>query len=167
MRVRFLFPLLALVACGDAPQLVLKNGDPAPAFRAETLAGDQLAVPEALKGQVLAIRFWADWCPYCQTEMRALEPVYGRLKPLGLEVLSVNVAQDRATAAAFVAPLHISYPVLLDPDGATARRYGVKALPVTWFVDRDGRLAGKILGEATPTAFEAQARPLLEADGGR
>jgi peroxiredoxin len=159
--------LLALAACGDHPQVVLNNGEPPPAFRAETLAGPVLAVPDDLKGHVLAIRFWADWCPYCKTEMRDLEPVYRRLKAQGLEVLAVNVAQDRDTAAGFIAPLGISYPVLLDPDGETARRYGVKALPLTWFVDRQGRLAGKILGEATAAAFEAQARPLLEAPGGR
>lgn len=158
---------LALAGCGDAPQVVLNNGEAAPAFHAETLAGARLEVPDGLRGKVIAIRFWADWCPYCEAEMRELEPVYRRLKDQGLEILAVNVAQDRATAAAFVAPLGIGYPVLLDPEGETARRYGVKALPLTWFVDRRGRLAGKILGEATPAAFEAQARPLLEDRGGR
>ncbi|HRH80158.1 MAG TPA: TlpA disulfide reductase family protein [Thiobacillaceae bacterium] len=167
MRAFILLLSFVLAGCGDAPQVVLKNGDPAPAFRAETLAGSHLDVPAALQGKVLAIRFWADWCPYCEVEMRDLEPVYRRLKDQGLEVLAVNVAQDRATAAAFVAPLGIGYPVLLDPDGETARRYGVKALPITWFVDRQGRLAGKILGEATPAVFEAQARALLEAPDGR
>lgn len=147
--------------------MVLRNGDPAPAFAADSLAEGRIDVPAGLRGKVLAIRFWADWCPYCKTEMRDLEPVYRRLKTRGLELLAVNVAQDRDTAAAFVEPLGISYPVLLDPEGETARRYGVKALPVTWFVDRRGRLAGKILGEATPEAFEAQARPLLEAAGGQ
>lgn len=156
---------LALAGCGDTPQVVLRNGEPPPAFQAETLEGARLRVPEDLAGRVVAIRFWADWCPYCKTEMRELEPVYQRLRAQGLEVLAVNVAQDLDTAAAFVAPLGISYPVLLDPQGETARRYGVKALPLTWIIDRQGRLAGKILGEATPEAFQAQVTPLLENRG--
>lgn len=159
--------LIALAGCGDAPQVVLHKGEAAPAFRAETLAGGGLDVPAGLQGKVIAIRFWADWCPYCKTEMRDLEPVYRRLKDQGLEILAVNVAQDRDTAATFTAPLGISYPVLLDPEGEIAHRYGVKALPLTWFVDRQGRLAGKILGEATPQVFEAQARTLLEDKLGR
>ncbi len=154
--------VLLLAGCREAPPVVLRNGDPPPAFQSETLAGGRLAVPEGVAGRVLAIRFWADWCPYCKSEMRELEVVYRRLKAEGLEVLAVNVAQERDTVAAFVAPLGISYPVLLDPEGDTARRYGVRALPVTWFVDRRGRLAGKILGEVTPQVFEAQARALLD-----
>lgn len=167
MRWLLLLLLPILAACDGASEVMPRNGEPAPPFHAERLTGGTLAVPHDLRGRVLAIRFWADWCPYCKTEMQALEPVYRRLNPLGLEILAVNVAQDRDTVAAFMRSLDVSYPVLLDPDGATARRYGVTTLPMTWLVDRRGRLAGKIVGEATPKSFEAQIRPLLEAaDGG-
>lgn len=165
MRWLLLLILPILTACDGAPTAMPRSGEAAPAFRAERLTGGTLSVPHDLQGRVLAIRFWADWCPYCKTEMQALEAIYRRLQPLGLEILAVNVAQDRDTVAAFLRSLDIGYPVLLDPDGAVARRYGVKALPMTWLVDRQGRLAGKILGEATPEAFEAQVRPLLEAAG--
>lgn len=138
------------------------NGEPAPAFQAETLAGARMTVPGALAGKVVAIRFWADWCPYCRKEMADLQPVYAHLHGRGLEILAVNVAQDRDTARRFAEPLGIRYPILLDPEGATARAYGVQALPVTWLVDRHGMVRGKIVGEAAPEVFEAQVGALLD-----
>jgi cytochrome c biogenesis protein CcmG, thiol:disulfide interchange protein DsbE len=156
------FTLLA--GCGDPPAPAPGHGAAAPAFSAQTLDGARVRVPEDFRGRVVAVRFWADWCPYCRTEMADLQPVYARLAGQGLEILAVNVAQDAATARAFVQPLGIRYPVLLDPEGATARAWGVQALPITWLLDRQGVVQGKIVGEATPEVFEARVKALLDAD---
>lgn len=151
---------LLIAACGaEAPKL--QKGQPVPAFSLVGLDGRLVSVPDGLGGQVLAVRFWADWCPFCEQEMRDLEPVYETLKPEGLEVLAINVRQSAATAAAFVEPLGVTYPVLLDRDGAVARDYGVSGLPVTFILDRQGRLAARILGESTPEIFETLVREQL------
>lgn len=161
---KFAFLALALLlnGCGEEGSPPPETGQPAPAFQAENLAGARVAVPAGYAGRVLAIRFWADWCPYCRKEMAELQPVYERLRGRGLEILAVNVAQDRDTVSRFVAPLGIGYPVLLDPEGTVARGYGVKALPVTWLVDRRGVVRGKIVGEATPEVFAAKVTELLD-----
>ena len=160
------FAVLALVlllnGCGGEGPPPPETGQPAPAFQAETLAGARLDVPADYAGKVLAVRFWADWCPYCRQEMAELQPLYGRLRGRGLEILAVNVAQDRDTVSRFITPLGIGYPVLLDPEGVVARGYGVKALPVTWLVDRRGVVRGKIVGEATPEVFAAKVTELLD-----
>ncbi|MEW6677169.1 MAG: TlpA disulfide reductase family protein [Pseudomonadota bacterium] len=163
---RLLLPVcLALLAgCGNERAPAPGNGTPAPAFSAQVLDGNRVRVPDDFRGRVVALRFWADWCPYCRTEMADLQPVYTRLAPQGLEILAVNVAQDADTARAFVRPLGIRYPVLLDPEGATARAWGVQVLPITWLLDRQGVVRGKIVGEATPEAFEARVKALLDAD---
>ena len=137
------------------------NGQVAPHFDLSTLAGETLSFPAGLAGQVVAVRFWADWCPFCESEMRSLEPVFRTYEEQGLRILAINVRQDRETAAAFVAPLGISYDVLLDEDGAVARAYGVSGLPTTFFIDRQGRLAVRILGESTPDVFEKVVKGLL------
>jgi peroxiredoxin len=157
-----LIAVFLLTGCGDTALPPPENGRPAPSFQAETLAGARVAVPAGYAGKVLAIRFWADWCPYCRKEMTELQPVYGRLGGRGLEILAVNVAQDRDTVSRFVTSLGIGYPVLLDPEGSVARAYGVKALPVTWLVDRHGVVRGKIVGEATPEVFAAKVAELLD-----
>jgi peroxiredoxin len=162
-RIRSLAAILlaaALTGCGPEPPQ-LQAGQPAPAFRLPTLAGEALNFPAELRGQIVALRFWADWCPFCETEMRDLEPVYLKHRDLGLRILAVNVRQDRATAERFIARLGVSYQVLLDEDGETARTYGVIGLPTTFFVDREGRLGARILGESTPELVERVLKDLL------
>jgi cytochrome c biogenesis protein CcmG, thiol:disulfide interchange protein DsbE len=160
----FLVALFLLAGCGGDSARPPAIGEAAPAFQAEALAGGRVDVPGDYARQVLAVRFWADWCPYCRKEMGELEPVYRRLHGRGLEILAVNVAQDRETVGRFTASLGIGYPVLLDVEGAAARAYGVKTLPVTLLLDRRGIVRGRIVGEATPEVFEARVGELL--DGG-
>jgi peroxiredoxin len=154
--------ILLLTGCGgDTPQLA--NGSPAPGFSLPRLAGGTVAFPADFRGQVLAIRFWADWCPFCKDEMTALEPVYRRLQGQGFRILAVNVRQDAETAGAFVRRLGISYETLLDIKGEVARAYGVQGLPTTFFVDGEGTLRGRILGESSPEVTERMVGELLGA----
>ncbi len=154
---------LMLAACGESAREAPTTGDLAPGFAAERIDGGQISVPHDLAGKVVAIRLWADWCPYCRPEMAAMAPGYPGRRARGLELLAVNVAQDRERVKRFADNLGIPYPVLLDPEGKIARAYGVSALPVTWFIDREGRLRGKIVGESTPDVFERRALELLTA----
>ena len=155
-----LLAALFLVACGEeAPKL--QNHQPAPAFALPDLDGKIWNFPQDFQSQVVVVRFWADWCPFCAPEMRDIEPIYQELRDQGLRVLAVNVRQDRDTAARFIAKLGIGYPVLLDEDGALARQYGVTGLPTSYFIDRSGRLHNRILGEASPQLFEKLVRELL------
>jgi peroxiredoxin len=145
--------LLLLAGCGgETPQLV--NGTQAPGFALPRLAGGTASFPADYRGKLVAVRFWADWCPFCKDEMTALEPVYQRLQAQGFHILAVNVRQDAGTAAAFVRRLGISYETLLDTTGEVARAYGVQGLPTTFFVDGDGTLRGRILGESSPEVTE-------------
>ena len=159
-----LLALLLLSGCGGEGAKPPAKGEPVPTFQADTLVGGRVTVPGDFRGKVVAVRFWANWCPYCRKEMAELQPVYVRLRGRGLEILAVNVAQDRDTARRFAEPLGIRYPILLDPDGATARAYGVQALPQTLLLDRQGIVRGKIVGEATAEVFEGQVRGLLDGN---
>ena len=152
--------VLLVPGCGgEIPQL--DKGQPTPGFELPNLDQASVSFPTDVAGRVVAVRFWADWCPFCESEMRAIEPIYQAYKAQGFRVLAVNVRQDRNTASDFVEPLEISYEVLLDEDGAVARAYGVSGLPTTFFVDRQGRLAARILGESTPEVFEQLLKELL------
>ena len=155
-----LFFMLTLTACGEKTP-TLKNGQPAPAFSLMDLQGKKVTFPDDFKGKVVAVRFWADWCPFCKTEMKDLEPAYQKLKEKGLVMLAVNVRQDRETAARFIKKLGVSYNVLLDTEGEVAKRYGVLGLPTTFFIDRHGILSSRIIGESTPDDFTAIINELL------
>ena len=139
----------------------LANGQPVPGFHLQKLAGSDTRFPDDYRGKVIALRFWADWCPFCESEMTALEPVHQKYREQGLVILALNVRQDRETAQKFIDKLDISYDVLLDTDGEVARAYGVLGLPTTFFVDDQGVLQKRILGESTPEVFEEIVQELI------
>jgi cytochrome c biogenesis protein CcmG, thiol:disulfide interchange protein DsbE len=65
-----------------------------------------------------------------------------------LEVLAVNVGQSRETAEAFGAQMNLTFPLLLDPSGAMARKYRISGIPANFLIDRQGILKRKMMGEA-------------------
>lgn len=148
--------------CEQAP-LLIEPGAPAPPFTLPRLAGGEAAFPAGYRDRVVAVRFWADWCPYCRSEMQTLEPVHERYRERGLVPLAVNVMQPREQVAAFVREVGLTADVLLDGDGRVTRAYGVMGLPVTVFIDREGIVRARIVGESTPETFAQVVEPLLES----
>jgi len=162
--MRFLSVLLLLLAAacgGDTPAVKLNVGQVAPAFETKHVDGTP-ARSVAWAGKPLVIRFWADWCKYCEGEMKDIEKVYQRLKPRGLEVIAINAGQDRKTVAAFMQKIGVSYPALLDEESAIAKSYGVVGLPTTYFVDARGVVRVKLIGESDEAGFERAALELLK-----
>src|SRR5574340_5579 len=152
--------LLFLAGCGPrAPQL--KTGDAAPAFTLPRVPAGQADFPRDYQGKVVVIRFWADWCRFCKKEMADIEAIYQRHKDRGLVVLAVNAGQSREVAEQFAKNLKLSYEVLLDERSETAKKYGVVGLPTTYFIDRQGKIHAKILGESDAQVFERLASELL------
>jgi len=162
IRTLVLGLLLLAAGCGGGSPAKLNIGDAAPAFRTQRLVGGDVDFPAAAAGRPLVIRFWADWCKYCEPEMKAIEVVYQRHKDKGLEVYAVNAGQDKPAVAAFIKKLGVTYPVLLDEQSAIAKRYGVMGLPTTYFVDAKGVVRGKVIGEADEAVFERHALDLLK-----
>lgn len=162
MRFLFLACLVLLAACGGEQAAKLNLGDPAPAFTTQRLDGGKVDFPAAATGRPLVIRFWADWCRYCEPEMKAIDAVYQRHREKGLEVFAINAGQDKATVEAFIRKLGVTYPVLLDEQSSIAKRYGVVGLPTTYFVDAKGVVRGKVIGEADEAIFERHALELLK-----
>ncbi len=164
MRLSALFLGFALLAaCGsDNPAVKLNMGDLAPKFQTVTVDGKNVEYFSGSAGKPLVIRFWADWCKYCEGEMKAIESVYQRNKGKGLEVLAINAGQDKATIDAFIKKIGITYPALLDEKSNIARSYGVVGLPTTYFVDAKGVIRAKIIGEADEATFERQVLDMLK-----
>jgi cytochrome c biogenesis protein CcmG/thiol:disulfide interchange protein DsbE len=138
---------LSAFACKEkAKKSVLpKLGTSAIVFNCQDLKG-QIWSLDQIRGKVVLLRFWADWCPYCRDEMPVIEKYYRLLKKEGFEVLAVNVKQNPAVVEAFTAQVDITFPVLLDPDGKMAQRYGVYAIPTDFFIDRDGTIREILIG---------------------
>uniref|UniRef100_Q47EZ6 Cytochrome C biogenesis protein n=1 Tax=Dechloromonas aromatica (strain RCB) TaxID=159087 RepID=Q47EZ6_DECAR len=162
MRVFLLIAALLLSACGnEAPKANINIGSIAPTFQAFGADGSAVHFPAAYFGKPLVIRFWADWCKYCEGEMKAIETVYQANRGK-LQVLAINAGQDKATINAFIKKISVTYPALLDENSAIARSYGVVGLPTTFFIDGKGIVRGKIVGEADETTFARHVQELLQ-----
>jgi thiol-disulfide isomerase/thioredoxin len=124
-----------------------REGFLAPDFRLTLLGGGEVALSE-LRGQVVIVNLWASWCPPCRAEMPALQEAYEAYHHLGLEILAVNTTyQDsQAAAAGFVQEYGLTFPVPLDQTGEVSRSYLLRALPTSFFIDRDGVIQTVVIG---------------------
>jgi peroxiredoxin len=124
-----------------------REGFLAPDFTLDLLTGGEMTLSEQ-KGKVVIINLWASWCPPCKAEMPALQEVYLANRDRGLEVLAVNTTyQDQeSAAAAFVQDFNLTFPILMERTGDVARQYQLRAMPSTFFVDREGVIRKVIIG---------------------
>ncbi len=102
------------------------------------------------RGQIVILNFWASWCRPCEAEAPLLERAHRRLQRTGMgTVLGVTYNDTPNDSREFVSKYRLSYPSLLDPGADFAQQYGVRALPETFFIDREGRIRAIARGELT------------------
>lgn len=156
-------------ASDAVPAFAVIRGAPAPAaeFTLRDLDGRSVSLGE-FRGRVVLLNFWATWCVPCREEIPAMQTLARDLGPRGLVVLAVNYEEDPETVRAFVRDTALSLPVLLDRDGAVARRYRVAGLPTSFVIDRRGSVVGSVIGFRDWAAPPAQAyvRGVLGAAAG-
>lgn len=119
---------------------------PAPTFSLATLTDDIVHLTD-LHGRVVLLNFWATWCAPCRAEMPAMQALWERYRDAGFVIVAVATSSgERAQVESFVTKLGLTYPVGIDADGKTRAEYQVSGLPTSFFIARDGRLAGRIAG---------------------
>ena len=101
---------------------------------------------EDFRGKVVFLNFWATWCPPCRIEMPSMEKLYNKFKDDRFTILAVDMQEDSETVKRFKESFKLSFPILLDEEGAVGAYYGVMALPATYFIDREGYLYAAALG---------------------
>jgi cytochrome c biogenesis protein CcmG/thiol:disulfide interchange protein DsbE len=146
-RAAMALGLLLISTAAPAGAVPLRAGDLAPAGRATDLNGAPAAVPADFAGKLVVLHFWASWCPPCAEEMKALHSLSVEMRDRGLVPVSIDVGEDRAAVEAWLRPMGLSYPILLDRDKSVAKAYGVTGLPMTFILDRGSIIRYKVLGE--------------------
>jgi thiol-disulfide isomerase/thioredoxin len=124
---------------------LLKSRVPAENFSLPLLDGKTLSLGE-LKGKVVFLNFWATWCPPCREEMPSMESLYQRLGGKGLEFLAVDMREKQKPVEAFIKERDLSFPVVLDESGRTSGIYGIRSIPSTFIIDRDGSIIAVTVG---------------------
>lgn len=130
----------ALLAFGLPPARAhaADAGQPAPSFSARSLEGESTLALSSYRGKVVYLDFWASWCGPCQTAMPLLESLRNEFPADQFQILAVNVDQDPAKAKAFLSRRKVGYPSVSDPEGRLPATYGLKTMPTSYLIDRNG-----------------------------
>jgi peroxiredoxin len=103
------------------------------------------------RGKIVLLNFWATWCIPCKEEMPIFSEVDKRYREQGVAVLAASVDDPRTKKyiKQFARSYRMNFPILVDASPEDMKRVGLgEAVPSTLFVDRDGTVAGRILGQA-------------------
>lgn len=112
------------------------KGQRAPDFALPTLKGGKLSL-SSLRGRVVLIDFWAQWCEPCKKELPQLDKL-ARDYAGRVVILTVNIDKQRDNAERMAKQLGISLDVLLDPAGSVASTYDPPKMPTSFVVDKKG-----------------------------
>ena len=114
-------------------------------FQLVDLSGKMQSLSQ-YRGKIVLLNFWATWCKPCTTEMPAMQTIYDKLRDKGFVVLAVNELEDDAKVREHIKQYGHTFPVLMDRDNKVANQFGVFGLPVSVFIDQEGRVQEYIKG---------------------
>ncbi len=131
-------------------------GTPAADFKLIDLEGKWRALSD-FRGQVVLLNFWATWCGPCRVEMPSMEIVYQDLKEKGFEILAISSdPQGSVVTRPFVESKGLTFPILHDSDYRVSGTYGIRTLPMSYLIDRQGTLRHRIFGARDWNSPEAR-----------
>ena len=150
---------------GDGSIILLAPEDrvAGPDLSGPLLSGGQLSSAD-LRGAVVVINVWASWCAPCRAEAPDLQTVWDATKKGGVQFVGINTRDSDAAAAGFVKAFGLTYPQVLDPDGRQQLLFRdtlpPQAIPSTLVLDKEGRVAGRILGAVSQSQLLGLIEPL-------
>ncbi len=138
---------------------------PAPDIRGDDLDGSPLSLA-SFKGKVVVVNIWGSWCPPCREEQPVLSKLATELKPQGVEFIGIAVREGAATSRAYTEENDVPYPSISDSGGRLLVGFTSSlpavAVPTTYVIDRDGRVAVRLLDVATEATVRALVTDVVE-----
>lgn len=136
----------------------------APSLEGELMSGGTWSLAQE-RGRVVVLNVWASWCAPCRAEAPVLQSLWEEFEDDGVSFIGLNTRDSPATANSFEKAYGITYPSVVDSDGRLQLRFsGIappQAIPTTLVIDRDGKVAGRILGRASESTLRGLIEPLL------
>jgi peroxiredoxin len=154
----------AALASAAAPLPCQTLGSAAPDFTLKTLAGDSARLSN-FRGRPVFLNFWASWCVPCRAEMHDIVTAYNMDRDQGLVVLAIDLTDQerRKDVRTFVAELEMPFPVLLDEKGKIRKRYALRGVPTSVFIDAQGVVRVVNPGPITSEAIQHGLAEILPA----
>ncbi|MGH3340815.1 MAG: TlpA disulfide reductase family protein, partial [Propionibacteriaceae bacterium] len=124
-----------------------------PTVSGPALGSNRTISSQDYRGKVVVINVWGSWCPPCRKEAPDLQAASVETKETAQFIGITSKDYDPAPAEAFVRSFQITYPSIYDPTGkvllAFAGELPPSAIPSTMIIDRQGRLAVRVLSEVS------------------
>jgi thiol-disulfide isomerase/thioredoxin len=138
-----LISIIGIVACA------LPAAGPAaetpPPLSITTLDGVPFSL-DSLKGNVVVLDFWASWCVPCRASFPSLDALQAKYQSQGLRVVGLTLEEDKDAIIEFLDSIPVRFAILRDPSGRAGESFGVVAMPTTFLIDREGRVAARFEG---------------------
>ncbi len=131
-------------------------------FALEDANGQTLKLSD-LRGKVVLLNFWATWCGPCKIEIPWFVEMEREFKDQGFAVLGVSMDEDGWKAVKpFMQDMKVNYRMVLGTEEMAQLYGGVQALPTSFILDRNGKVASVHMGIVSRKVFEEEIRALLE-----
>jgi thiol-disulfide isomerase/thioredoxin len=135
-------------------------GETAPALVVPQVGGGTIDLTN-LRGQAVWVNFMGTYCPPCLDEFPLMNGFAARYADEGLVILAIDVKEEEGVVAAFAERLSATFPLGLDQDGSIADRWDALALPVHFWIDKDGVIRDGALGGIGPDIMARGLRTIL------
>jgi cytochrome c biogenesis protein CcmG, thiol:disulfide interchange protein DsbE len=133
---------------------------PAPDFSLTDLSGARLSLSQ-YRGQVVLLDFWATWCDPCKTEIPHFIEMQNRYGRQGFQVIGISMDDEEKPVRDFQQQFKMNYPVAIGSAELATQYGGILGLPITFVIDRSGRIVSRHVGATDPSAFDAEIERLL------
>ena len=144
----------------EDPGALFHIGEAAPDLVVPQVGGGTINLAN-LKGTPVWVNFMGTYCPPCVDEFPLMNGFWARYADEGLVVLAIDVKEEQAVVAAFAESLGTTFPLGLDLDGSAAQRWDAIALPVHFWVDREGIIRDGALGGIGPDVMARGVASIL------
>jgi cytochrome c biogenesis protein CcmG/thiol:disulfide interchange protein DsbE len=116
-----------------------------------------------IKGKLVWVDFWASWCVPCRRSFPWLNQMQARYGGQGLQVIGVNLDEQRGAADAFLKEVPARFTLKFDPAGKLAVKFNVQAMPSSFLLDASGNVLASHAGFrlAESAAYEAEIKKAL------
>lgn len=136
---------------------------PAPQLALENIKGETQSLTD-FNGQVLLVNNWATWCPPCKAEMPTLKEYYETHAQEGFTIIAIEAGDGKEEVLQFAETLELSFPIWLDPEGASINAFRNGSLPNSYVIDREGTVRYAWTGEINLEMLEKFVTPLIQTN---
>jgi thiol-disulfide isomerase/thioredoxin len=136
--------------------LTPSNKTPPVEFVLPDLKGRIMSISE-FRGKIVFLNFWATWCYACKIEMPAMEKLHKGFRDRDFVMVAINLQEPAERVKQFFKDYKLTFTTLLDTEGLVGAEFGIRALPTTFILDKEGRIIGKALGPREWDSNQAMA----------